>query len=312
VKAGCTTAAHFGARGVFLASSSISPLTKVVALEPVLRRISHPYSDVPAAGIVTRCYAYAELFGEKVRALGERARPRDLYDVVNLFRRLELRPTPAALLEVLTRKCAFKSVAVPSLAGLADMSQELVAAWQDMLGHQLPVLPPFESFWSALPEFFDWLSAAGPMRAPSPAPLRAGEHVLRPAVGVLRRQGVAGSSFLESIRFAAANCLCVELDYVDEQRQRGVRVIEPYSLRQTLAGDILLMACRADSGVSRSYRLDRVLGARVTQRTFVPRFAIELTASPSVSAPLSKRGVQVRKPSTSMRDLRRKARSGRY
>ena len=30
---------------------------------------------------MARCYSYEEVFAEKVRALAERARPRDLYDV---------------------------------------------------------------------------------------------------------------------------------------------------------------------------------------------------------------------------------------
>ena len=45
---------------------------------PVDRPVGHPYTDVPEGGIVARCYAYEELFAEKVRALAERTRPRDL------------------------------------------------------------------------------------------------------------------------------------------------------------------------------------------------------------------------------------------
>ena len=45
-------------------------------------------------------YAYEEAFGEKLRALGERTRPRDLYDVVNLYRHTDTRPTAAVLLDV--------------------------------------------------------------------------------------------------------------------------------------------------------------------------------------------------------------------
>jgi hypothetical protein len=45
-------------------------------------------------------------------------------------------------------------------------------------------------------------------------------------------------SFIEVIRFAASNHLVIELDYIDEQGLRRTRPIEPYSLRQTQAGDI--------------------------------------------------------------------------
>jgi len=65
---------------------------ELVALPPVIRPVTHPYSDTPEEGIQARCYAFEEVFGEKVRALGERARPRDLYDVVNLYRHEEFQP----------------------------------------------------------------------------------------------------------------------------------------------------------------------------------------------------------------------------
>jgi len=36
------------------------------------------------------CYSLVELFGEKLRALSERCRPRDLYDVVHMHRHPDL------------------------------------------------------------------------------------------------------------------------------------------------------------------------------------------------------------------------------
>jgi predicted nucleotidyltransferase component of viral defense system len=66
-------------------------IDEVLVLPAVDRPVGHPYSDLPEGGISARCYAYEEVFGEKVRALAERTRPRDLYDVVNLFRHDEFR-----------------------------------------------------------------------------------------------------------------------------------------------------------------------------------------------------------------------------
>jgi hypothetical protein len=175
------------------------------------------------------------------------------------------------------------------LASLAGKEQELTGDWEAMLGHQLPVLPPFQSFWNALPDFFSWLDGGVPS-TPASQPVAVGEEVLRPAVGYLRRQGVPGSSFLETIRFAASNRLCVDLDYATEQGQRSVRTIEPYSLRRTGAGDIVLHAVRSDNHEARSYRLDRIRGAVVTNRTFVPQYAIELSATELGAIPPTTRG----------------------
>jgi len=81
-------------------------------------------------------------------------RPRDLYDVVNLYRHTDSRPTAAVLLEVLRQKCDYKASPVPTFASLMPHRQALEAAWSDMLSHQLPVLPPLNDFWDALPEIF--------------------------------------------------------------------------------------------------------------------------------------------------------------
>jgi hypothetical protein len=90
---------------------------------------------------------------------------------------------------------------------------------------------------------------------------------------------------LEIVRFAAANRLCVQLDYRDERGIRSSRIIEPYSLRRTSAGDLLLMAVKADSGEARAYRIDRIQGAVATDRVFSPRYAIELTGGAPAPAP---------------------------
>ena len=242
-----------------------------IVLAPVRVGVFHPYSDEPAEGIDVLAYAYEELFGEKVRALAERTRPRDLYDVVNLFRNAEARPHASVMLDVLRQKCEFKGIAVPVLADLEEHRAELQSLWQNMLAHQLPTLPPYESFWDELPAFFDWLQGGVEPAIPAAYALSAGEVVLRQRDLRLPVSGQA-QSFIEIIRFAAGNRLLVELDY-----QGSTRRIEPYSLRRTQDGNIVLHAFNADRNEHRSYRVDRIQGARVTNTTFTPRHAVELS-----------------------------------
>ena len=71
--------------------------------------------------------------------------------------------------------------------------------------------------------------------------------------------------------------LCVELEY-----QSSTRVIEPYSLRRSRAGHIILHVHNVDKNEHRSYRVDRIQGARVTDKSFIPRFEIELTPTDPV------------------------------
>lgn len=250
---------------------------------PVDRLVAHPYSDAPADGIACRCYDFDEVFAEKLRALSERGRPRDLYDVVNLFRHGQFRDAAAAILSLLEQKCAYKSAAVPSSAVLASHREELEADWTAMLQHQLPQLPPFQAFWDELPTIFQWLTHAVSPPRPAAIPLAAGDVVLPSNYG-RSRFAFYGSGVLEIIRFAAANRLCVDLDY-DGQTRR----IEPYSLRRTKDDNVILYAIKVSTGESRSYRVDRIQGARATSQGFVPKYAVELTPSGPMFIPDTER-----------------------
>ena len=153
-----------------------------------------------------------------------------------------------------------------------------------MLAHQLQALPPVESFWSALPDFFAWLETGVAPTMPATYQMADGETVLRERTLRLPVPGAA-QSFLEIIRFAAANHLCVDLRY-----QGSVRRIEPYSLRRTRAGNIVLYAIRVSNGELRSYRIDRIQGAQTTGQSFIPRYVVELTPQgPAIIPPTTTR-----------------------
>lgn len=254
---------------------------EVLVLEPTRRPVHHPYGDRPDDGIHVLSYGFEEVFAEKMRALAERQRPRDLYDVVHLYRRQDLQPDRGAVRSTLARKCEFKGIPVPTYAALNDRPERAAIAveWEQMLAHQLPVCPPFNEFWRELPAVFDWLNeqAAAPVLAAIPVgheSLDTGWHL--PAM--VQAWGAQASS-LEVIRFAAANRLCVQLDYTKEDGQRTTPTIEPYSVRRSNVGDLLLFGVKADTGEPGSYRLDRIRSATVTRQAFQPRYVVELTAS---------------------------------
>jgi predicted DNA-binding transcriptional regulator YafY len=79
---------------------------------------------------------------------------------------------------------------------------------------------------------------------------------------------------IEIIRFAGANRLKILLDYRAESGRRGPRVVEPYSLRRTNDGHLLLYVVN-DHGQPRSYRVDRIVSAVATGETFTPRYLVE-------------------------------------
>ena len=161
--------------------------------------------------------------------------------------------------------------------------------WEQMLAHQLPVCPPFDEFWQELPAVFDWLNTDVALPTLPAFPL--GREALDTSwrLPPMVTAWGSGASSLESIRFAAANRLCVQLDYTKEGGERTSPTIEPYSVRRTLASDLLPFGVKTDSGDIRSYRVDRIRAATVTRLAFRPRYAIELTASGPLSAPAIER-----------------------
>ncbi len=245
-----------------------------IVLDPSLRDVHHPYSDKPKEGIQVTCYAYEELFAEKLRALTERLRPRDLYDVIHFYRHDDLACDRALVVSTLKEKCAFKGIDVPTAEALLQRSEmaALVSEWSNMLAHQLPQLPPFTHFIEELPKVFEWLLQVMEKLAPVSIPSQQAMDESWTPPARVTTWGLGAP--LEIIRFAAANRLCVNLTYDGSQR-----LIEPYALRRTKEGNIILHALRHDNGEHRSYRIDRIRGASATNEPFVPRYAIELTAS---------------------------------
>ncbi len=270
---------------------------EIMVLEPVRREVHHPYSDRPDEGLHALCYSFEELFAEKIRALGERERPRDLYDVVLLYRRDSIRPDRAAILNTLREKCAFKGIALPTMEILESRPEraELEAEWENMLAHQLPALPPFEQFWNELPAVFEWLYRA----VEEPVPMAI--STMRAQVDEAWRPPSMAAAWhmavpLEIIRFAAANRLCVDLTYQGTSRR-----IEPYSLRRTQDGNLLLYAVRHETGEDRSYRVDRIQAAKATNESFKPRYLVELTASgPILAPPITRTSASFRIPGSSI------------
>jgi hypothetical protein len=177
-------------------------------------------------------------------------------------------------------KSRFKGIPVPTIESLLreDAKIKLAAEWEDMLAHQLPVLPDLEQFWNEIPNGFRWLHGEAERPSLGSAPIIGSlDNTWQPPAMVHAwRAGVP----LESVRFAAANRLCVNLHYLNSWR-----LIEPYSLRRSMDGNLLLCAVKHETGESRTYRVDQIQGIEVSKTTFNPQYQIELTPTGPPAAP---------------------------
>ena len=239
-----------------------------------LRPIGHQYSDALPQADRVLCYSLTELFGEKLRALAERCRPRDVYDVVHMHRHPDLIGMAGLVNTVLARKCAHTGIDVPTIESIrsSPYRDEIEGEWENMLGHQLPhPLPPFADFWSTVDDVFRWL-AGGLQIAELPRATRANldPNWEAPRAITSWRLGVP----LELLRYAGVNRLKVDIDYRAENGRWGSRRVEPYSLRYTQDGNLILFVVN-DYGQLRSYRVDRITGIRPAAETFTPKYRVE-------------------------------------
>jgi predicted nucleotidyltransferase component of viral defense system len=250
---------------------------EVLVDAPVMTPVRHDYSDYPEDGINIQSYSYAEVFAEKIRALKERTRPRDLYDVVNFFRRPESGDVAPQVKAVLAKKCIFKNITFPTLDDLDSHKSQCATGWKDQLSHQLQTLPPFDSFWSELPAFFSWLEHPDRIPAtilPAIAALQEGEVIAT---------GTPHHSMLDRVRFAAVNRLRVEMVYRNESGQQTTCLIEPYSLRITAEGNLVMYAVELSTAEVHSFRTDRFISAKIVEQAFLPRYSIDFIPEGPVS-----------------------------
>jgi predicted nucleotidyltransferase component of viral defense system len=271
-----------GPRGAPMAASIKLDLSgsEKLFLPAVNRPIAHPFSDSFPTSDGVMCYSIEELFAEKIRAIGERCRPRDLYDVVNLYRRNDFQADPKIVKSILQDKCKLKDIPVPTLRLIetTDARGELFSEWENMLGHQLQHLPPIDSFLEELHQVFRWIEVEAPREVLPTVAAQVEEDTSWSPPPTVHAWGFRVP--LESIRFAAINRLCVELGY------RGtMRKIEPYSLRRTQAGDLILYAIRVDNRELRCYRVDRIESVSVTGIPYKPVFTIEFSSIGVTPAP---------------------------
>lgn len=133
---------------------------EIIATVPDRKKIDHPYSDRLQVECYIKCYCFVEIFAEKLRALIERLRPRDVYDAIHLYNAKQ-NLKGAELLEFLKIKCQYKNIQIPTLQELEQMveNQELTAEWNNMLSHQINNLKPLEHYKKQVLLVFSWLYA---------------------------------------------------------------------------------------------------------------------------------------------------------
>jgi len=249
-----------------------------VVLPTQRRAIFHPYPDSLPSDAAVACYGFDEVLAEKTRALIERTRPRDLYDVVLILddhlASLDLHRARG----VLVSKCAAKGVALPTAAGLLELlrgAAELASEWENMLGHQLPALPDLVAVIERFGRLAGWVDTTEPAALPpSRLPVATAGGGPMPELVAPRSSRFWGVGVpLDVIRFAGANRLLVAFTYNGKPR-----TVEPYSFRRPKTGNLLLYGWERGSAHIEAFEVSRIRDVQVTSAGFSPRCRVEFTA----------------------------------
>ncbi|HVE45075.1 MAG TPA: nucleotidyl transferase AbiEii/AbiGii toxin family protein [Gammaproteobacteria bacterium] len=135
-------------------------LDEPLILGSEIKNIYHAYSDMLEGGKKILAYSYEELFSEKLRSLMQRLRPRDLYDVIHLYRKKDSNVNFNLLKQTLRKKCELRSAPFPKMRLIEahDNRKFLESEWAVQLRHQVSKLPAFHLFLNELEEVLHWIS----------------------------------------------------------------------------------------------------------------------------------------------------------
>lgn len=129
---------------------------------PHISPLLHEYSDMEDVATSIQSYSMDEIFAEKCRALVERTRPRDLYDVIHLYDNFyHANENIQNFLKVASLKFSHKKLSFPQtfLQIPAGQFEETKESWLDMLSHQIDCLEGIDSYIKKYRIIADWLNS---------------------------------------------------------------------------------------------------------------------------------------------------------
>jgi predicted nucleotidyltransferase component of viral defense system len=128
-------------------------------LQAVEKNIIHPYSDANLIKNSAVCYDFTEILSEKIRALKQRNRPRDVYDVWYLSKSAD--STFAGLKKILLKKLELKGLKIEGIHDFVNKEKAIrnKRAWYQSLSNQIAAtdLPDFDVTYNELTTFLKTL-----------------------------------------------------------------------------------------------------------------------------------------------------------
>lgn len=117
----------------------------------------HPYSDVKDCYAVVPTYKLDEIVAEKLRAILQRTRSRDIYDLWYLLKFHKDALDTSTIYDVFKKKCEYKNVDFKGIEDFfkPELMESHKLAWEPSIRRQIADLPAFEEVKSDLRQLLD-------------------------------------------------------------------------------------------------------------------------------------------------------------
>ena len=127
--------------------------SEMVFDKPNMRKIIHPYSDSHFLSKTIPVYSMLEIISEKLRALIQRNRPRDIYDIWYIMNS-KIGLNKLDIKNLLIQKANSKGIEISGVEQFVndEKLRKNKRAWKSSLGHHLPIakLPDFDFVYNDL------------------------------------------------------------------------------------------------------------------------------------------------------------------
>jgi len=242
----------------------ISHYEKIV-LPVVKAKILHPYSDAHNCECEVASYCIEEIIAEKLRALLQRSRARDYYDIWYILKNKGNAIQKGKVIDAFKKKAEYKNVPFEDIDSLIgdDKYMAIKPSWEAQLSHQLVYTPQLERIRS---EFNELVKALFKLSIPD-----LETRILHPKK-YLANPNILG--IRERIIQAGKSLTLIKLVYNGAER-----LVEPYSFRYKNGKEYFYgynLAGGSSSPGIRSFEVIRIQSAELTNRSYASRWPVEL------------------------------------
>jgi len=233
-------------------------------LPPQKRKVMHPYSDAKECECETTTYCIEEIIGEKLRALLQRSRPRDYYDIWYMLHTKADTVNQDNIVKVFKEKAEYKNIPFDDLKSLIgdDKYNAIEPHWSKQLDHQLTYAPKPE----LIREEFNTLVKN--LFKPEIPDLEV--KITRPEKYLISPKSLGNREMI--IRAGKATRV-IKMVY-----DGSLKLVEPYSFRYKSGREYFygynITGGSSPAGI-RSFLIRKIQSVEITDKRYKPRWPVE-------------------------------------